>query len=126
MESLGVGRSGFQRLWVCLASWRQDVRHAARVLVRRPAASAVLVVTLGLGIGAGTAIFSALHAALFQPLPYLEPGRLVMGRTTIEGNVNPWVSAPDFFDYRDGNSVFASLSAYMPAEARATLPTGYS
>jgi putative ABC transport system permease protein len=118
--------SRVRRLWVVLASARQDLRHAARALTRRPATAVVLVLTLALGIGASTAIFSALHTALFHPLPYFEPDRLVMGRATIEGHINPWVSAPDFFDYRDRNSVLQSLSAYMPAEARATVLTGYS
>ena len=116
----------FSPVWIAFASARQDLCHAARALSRRPAAAAVLVVTLALGIGASTAIFSALHAALFHPLPYAEPERLVMARATIQGQINPWVSAPDFFDYRDSSSVFTALSAYMPAEARATVPGGYS
>lgn len=61
-----------------LEDLRQDVRHAARALVRTPGFTAVVVITLALGIGANAAIFSLINAALLKPLPYRDPGRLVM------------------------------------------------
>jgi len=91
---------------------------------RRPAALAVPVLTIAIGIGASTAIFSALYAALFSPLPYSEPGRLVMGRATFSGEINPWASAPDFYDYRERSTVFESLSAYRPSAGRVNIRTG--
>ena len=97
-----------------------DVRHALVALRRRPAGIVVPLLTIAIGIGASTAIFSALHAALFSPLPYPEPERLVMGRATFSGEINPWVAAPDFFDYRDRSTVFQSLSDL--ASALASLP----
>ncbi len=101
-----------------------DVRHAVTAMRRRPAALAVPVLTIAIGIGASTAIFSALYAALFSPLPYSEPGRLVMGRATFSGEINPWASAPDFYDYRERSTVFESLSAYRPSAGRVNIRTG--
>jgi putative ABC transport system permease protein len=126
LEEAASRPSPLRFVWQTAATVARDLRTAARALARRPAGALVLIVTLALGIGASTAIFSALHAALLRPLPYAAPDRLVMGRATFDGNVNPWVSAPDFFDYRDGTTVFEALSAYMPAEGRATVPGGYS
>ena len=101
-----------------------DLRQALLALRRRPAALLVPVLTMGIGIGASTAIFSALYVALFHPLPYHEPDRLVMGRATFGGEINPWASAPDFYDYRDQSSVFQSLSAYRPGAQRVTVRQG--
>ncbi len=59
-----------------------DLRFACRSIWRRPAFSAVVIVTLGLGIAANTAMFGVVHATLIRPLPYEEPERLVLGRCT--------------------------------------------
>jgi putative ABC transport system permease protein len=101
-----------------------EARRALVTLSRRPAGIVVPLLTMSIGIGASTAIFSALHAALFTPLPFPEPGRLVMGRATFGGEVNPWASAPDFFDYRQRSSSFESLSAYRPSATRLTIRRG--
>lgn len=101
-----------------------DFTQALVALRRRPAALLVPVLTMGIGIGASTAIFSALYAALFNPLPYPEPARLVMGRATFSGEINPWVAAPDFFDYQERSSVFESLAAYRPSAWRVTVRQG--
>jgi len=101
-----------------------DVAHALVTLRRRPGALVVPVLTMAIGIGASTAIFSALYTALFNPLPYPEPGQLVMGRATFSGEINPWVAAPDFYDYRERSSVFQSLSAYRPSAVRMTIRQG--
>jgi len=98
-----------------------DAAQALLAIRRRPGAVVVPVLTMAIGIGASTAIFSALYVALFNPLPYPEPDRLVVGRATFSGEVNPWVAAPDFYDYRDRNSVLSSLSAYAPSSRQMTV-----
>ena len=90
----------------------RDVRYAARVLLKSPGFTLVAVVTLALGIGANTAIFSFVNAVLLRPLPVKEPERLVYvfgGSRTNPYNVS---SYPDYLDYRDRNHVFSDLIAY--------------
>src|ERR1700749_3218785 len=85
----------------------RDVRYAARVLLKSPGFTAVAVLTLALGIGANTAIFSFVNAVLLRPLPVKEPERLVYvfgGSRTSPYNVS---SYPDYLDYRDRNHVFS-------------------
>ncbi len=106
------------------ATLAADLGQALLVLRRRPAALLVPVLAMGIGIGASTAIYSALHAALFNPLPYPEPGRLVMGRATFSGEINPWASAPDYFDYRERATSLESLAAYRPRPGRVTVRKG--
>jgi predicted permease len=92
----------------------QDIRYGARVLGRNKSFTAAAVLTLALGVGANSAIFSVVNSVLLRPLPFDEPERLVrvyekrlkLGRTR---NV---VSAPDFLDWRAQNKVFDSVSAY--------------
>src|SRR5262245_27932893 len=91
-----------------------DARYGLRLLLRRPAFTIVAIVTLALGIGANTAIFSVAHAVLLQPLPYSDPGRLVIVN---ENNLSRgWTSfsvAPaNFVDWRTQSRSFAAIAAY--------------
>ena len=81
----------------------QDVRFAIRGLLRQPGFTAGVVLLLAIAIGANVAMFSAFHEALIRPLPYAEPDRLILGRATFNGNMNPDMSAYDYFDYRERN-----------------------
>jgi putative ABC transport system permease protein len=93
-----------------MTDFRFDVRYGIRSLCRTPGFTLVALVTLALGIGAATAMFSVLDTALRRALPYPDPERLVIGRATFSGNVNPWVSFPDYLDYRDQSKTLASLA----------------
>src|ERR1044071_1202787 len=90
---------------------RGDLIYAVRTLRRNPAFAVTAVVTLALGIGANTAIFSVCNAVLFKPLPYAEPDRLVMlserQRDGKLGNVAP----ANFVDWRDANRSFSGMAA---------------
>ena len=94
----------------------QDLRYAVRMLVKRPGFTAVAVLTLALGIGANTAIFSVVNAVLLRPLPFAEPDRLVyaQGADLRDGSPGGSISAPDFLDYREQTHVFERLSTFMP------------
>ena len=95
---------------------RQDVGYALRLLRRSPGFTATAVVTLGLAIGANTAIFSAIHGVLVAPLPYPDPERLV--RLFEEAPTTPhFPMAPaDFRDYRAELRAFEGLAAYQRAD----------
>jgi putative ABC transport system permease protein len=79
---------------------------------------------LAIGIGATTAMFGALDATLARALPYERPGRLVLGRTTFSGEINPWGSAYDYYDYRDQSRVFQSFAAIFAASFPVTVTGG--
>ncbi len=98
-------------------SMMQDIRYAMRQLTKSPGFASVAVLTLALGIGANTAIFSLLDAALLRPLPYDEPNRLVHLMETRTAGV--WqqmeVSYPDYVDLRQNNQSFSALGGYSGA-----------
>ena len=100
----------------------QDMRYAMRALRRAPAFTAVAVVTLALGIGANTAIFSVVNGVLLRPLPYPEPDRLVRLFTAYRGHgIDKYaVSQPEFMDYRGLTQVFENAAAFTGASLTLT------
>ncbi|HEY6267651.1 MAG TPA: ABC transporter permease [Candidatus Acidoferrum sp.] len=92
----------------------RDFRHALRMLQRSPGFTTVAVLTLALGIGANTAIFSVIDSVLLRPLPYHEPDQLVMVWESNSQHPNPHntVSPPNFLDWQSRNTIFSSM-AYM-------------
>jgi putative ABC transport system permease protein len=93
---------------------RRDVLYAVRTLSRRPAFATVVVVTLALGIGAATSIFSVVNGVLLRPLPFPNPDRLVRvwEKRLALGRTRNVVSPADFMDWRDQNAVFSDMAAY--------------
>src|SRR5712691_4031480 len=89
-----------------------DIRYAVRWLLKRPGFAAIAVITLALGIGANTAIFSVVNAVLLRPLPFAEPDRLVwMWGNIRSGGNRASVSPLDFLDYRKQNTTFEEFAA---------------
>lgn len=103
---------------------QQDMQYAMRMMWKNRGFTVVVLLTLALGIGANTAIFSTLNAVLFRALPFENPDNLVLGRATFNGNLGPWVSSPDYFDYRAQSDAFESLAAIRPFTARYTVTGG--
>ena len=93
---------------------KQDIRFALRSLRRQPAFTAIVVITLALGIGANTAIFSVINSVLLTPLPYREPHRLVMMWETRPGSDRPLVSYPNFVEWRQRQRGFEDVGVYYP------------
>src|SRR5262249_537072 len=90
----------------------QDLRYGARMLLKRPGFTLVAIVTLALGIGANTAIFSLINAVLIRPLPFREPDRLVWIWGNIRNGGNrASVSPLDYLDYRAQNTTFEHFAA---------------
>jgi putative ABC transport system permease protein len=91
-----------------------DIKYALRTFIRHPGFVAATILTLTLGIGANSAIFSVIDAVLLRPLPFENPDRLVMIWQTDEakGNGRHWVSYPNIEDWRRDNQVFEDIAAF--------------
>jgi putative ABC transport system permease protein len=89
----------------------QDLRYGARILFKNPGFTLIAVITLALGIGANTAIFSLVNAVLLRALPFAEPERLVWTWGEFSGGNRASTSPPDFLDYRVQSRTFEELAA---------------
>src|SRR5438094_4246094 len=94
-------------------STMNDLKFAVRQLLKNSGFTAVAVLTLALGIGANTAIFSVINGVLLKPLPYPEPERLVTlwERSPQRGVEQERVSGPNYLDWREQNTVLSELAA---------------
>src|SRR5205823_6686078 len=92
------------------ALW-QDLRYSARTFIKTPAFTAVAVLSLALGIGANTTIFSMCNAMLFKPLPYAEPDRIVMLSERQRDGKPGDVAPANFVDWRDASRSFSGMAA---------------
>ena len=90
----------------------RDIRLALRTLRKAPGFTGIAVITLALGIGANTAIFSVVNGVLLRPLPYHDPERIAIVRETYADGLRGTASGPNFLDWRSRNRSFEQLSAY--------------
>jgi putative ABC transport system permease protein len=102
----------------------QELRYAVRVLRRAPGFTLASVIVLALGIGANSAIFSVVDAALLRPLPYHHPEEIVVLWEQPPSRVNNRVSPLNFLDWHDQNSVFASTAAISGGSRTVSGPGG--
>ena len=98
----------------------QDVRYAARVLSKQPGFSAAAILTLALGIGATTAIFSVVYGVLLKPLPFPEPERLVSLTQIAPHGAGTNHGPGTYLTYRENQQVFEGIGAWDPAEVSIT------
>src|SRR5215475_13356566 len=89
----------------------QDLRYGARILLKKPGFTLIAVLTLALGIGANTAIFSVVYALLLRPLPYHEPERLVLLSDKGRAGVRMSVSYPNYSDWRERAQSFEGMAS---------------
>jgi len=101
--------------WRWLERFAQDVRYAFRLLRRNPGFTLAVVLSLALGIGAATAVFSVVRAVLLRPLDFHDPDRLVTIAERPSGSAQDLatVSGPDFADFHDQSTSFEHVAAYM-------------
>src|SRR5262252_7647840 len=89
-----------------------DLRHAVRLLTQSPAFTAIAALTLALGIGATTALFSVVNGVLLNPLAYPHSDRLFVIHASIAGLDSPTIEYPNFLDWQRDRGSFASMAAY--------------
>ncbi|HTX75641.1 MAG TPA: ABC transporter permease [Terracidiphilus sp.] len=112
-----------QGRWLWLDKWLRDLKHALRSLVESPGFTITAIVTLALGVGANTAVFSVMHAVLLRSLPVADPDRVVYLRTTAPPNGTGTIETAETFSYADYDALrkqtgaMEALIAYVPLSA---------
>src|SRR5215208_2266087 len=104
----------------------QDLRYGVRMLARKPGFTFIAIITLALGIGANTAIFSVVNGVLLRPLPYKEPERLVRVYsefTSLELR-KFWISPPEFLDIQKEAQSWESIGAWAAGGANVEAKNG--
>src|SRR6202795_1717897 len=101
-----------------------DLIHAGRALRKNPGFATVAILTLALGIGANTAIFSIINGVLLSPLPYPDPDRIVAVSTFFQqtGSITSRLTGGDLVDIRADGQIFDALSYYVGGEMGVQLP----
>src|SRR4051794_33560856 len=99
-----------------------DLHYTIRMLIKRPGFTIIALITLALGIGANTSIFSVVNAVLLRPLPYSQPERIMqLWEVNLRtGDKDGSVSPQNFADWRDRNKSFESMSVYRYANLSLT------
>jgi putative ABC transport system permease protein len=95
----------------------QDVRYGARMLKKSPGFAVIAILTLALGIGANTAIFSVVRAVLLRPLPFKNSASLVRVSESVDKGSRSPAAYPNYLDWRARNTVFEEMAAYADCEA---------
>jgi predicted permease len=106
--------------WNSLDRFLQDLRYGRRTLARTPGFTVIAILTLALGIGANTALFSVVNGVLLSPLPFPEPDRLVALHEKTVNFDNGSITYPNFLDWRRDNRTLASIAGYVSADFNLT------
>src|SRR5690349_3231046 len=101
-----------------------DLRYAVRTLAGNPGFTIVAILTLAIGIGANTAIFSVVNGVLLRPLPYPEPARLVQIISSSASEPVSALAAADFLDLQRDNHTLTSLAGYRDDALTIATPNG--
>jgi putative ABC transport system permease protein len=124
---MSTDRQGGNRgTWSRFEQLARNGRYALRQIRRNPGFSAIAIVTLALGIGANTAMFSAVDAVLIRSLPYADAGRLVVVWTNSlrTGESKFYLTPPEWYEWRRQNTVFTDIAATQPGDANLSSDTG--